>query len=78
MTQGTSPHPRGTSSMRWTAAEHIIRSAQARLAAWTARLPSRTATGPPLAQLAAALYLAGLAILTDDGLARPRRGSERT
>ncbi len=63
MTQGTSPHPRGTPSMRWAEAEHIIRSAHARLAAWTARLPGRTATAPPLAQLAAALYLGGLAIL---------------
>ena len=49
--------------MHWTAAEHGIRSACARLAAWAAWLPNGTAAGPPLARLAAMLYLAGLAIL---------------
>ena len=55
MTPGTSPHPRGTPSIHWTAAEHDIGSARARLTAWAA--------GPPIARLAAVLYLAGLAIL---------------
>ena len=55
MTPGTSPHPRGTPSIHWTAAEHNIDSADARLTAWAA--------GPPIARLAAVLYLAGLAML---------------
>ena len=63
MTPGTSPHPRGTPSMRWTVAEHSIRGACARLAAWAAWLPSGTVAGPPLARLASVLYLAALAIL---------------
>ena len=63
MTPGTSPHPRGTPSMRWAAAEHSIRNAGARLVAWAAWLPNGTVAGPPLARLAAVLYLGGLAIL---------------
>ena len=62
MTPGTSPHPRGTPSMRRTAAERIG-DMRARLAAWAAWLPNGTAAGPPIARLAATLYLAGLAIL---------------
>ena len=62
MTPGTSPHPRGTPSRRWTAAERIG-DMRARLAAWAAWLPNGTAAGPPIARLAATLYLAGLAIL---------------
>ena len=64
MTPGTSPHPRGTPSMRWTAAEHSIHGACARLAAWAARLPIGTGAGPSLAKLAAGLYLGALAVLS--------------
>jgi signal transduction histidine kinase len=63
MTPGTSPHPRGTPSMRWAAAEHGIGCARTRLAAWADWLRDGRAAGPPLAKLAAILYLAGLAIL---------------
>jgi signal transduction histidine kinase len=63
MTPGTSPHPRGTPSMRWTVAEHDIRGACARLAAWAASLPTGMAAGPSLARLASVFYLAALAIL---------------
>ena len=77
MTPGTSPHPRGTPSMRWTAAEHSIRGARARLAAWAAWLPSGTAAGPPLARLAAVLYLAGLAILVMTAWHDPAAAAER-
>jgi signal transduction histidine kinase len=62
MTPGTSPHPRGTPSMRWTVAEHI-RSAHARLAVWMTWLPNGTVAGPPIARLASVLYLAALAVL---------------
>jgi len=48
--------------MRRTAAERIG-DVRARLAAWAAWLPNGTAAGPPIARLAATLYLAGLAIL---------------
>jgi signal transduction histidine kinase len=47
MTPGTSPHPLGTPSMRWTGAGRIIGKAM----------------GPRLTRLAAVGYLAGLAIL---------------
>jgi signal transduction histidine kinase len=63
MTPGTSPHPRGTPSMRWAAAEHGTGGARARLAAWAAWLPNGRMAGPRLARLAAVLYLAGLAVL---------------
>ena len=76
MTPGTSPHPRGTPSMRWTAAERIGACA-ARLAAWTAWLPNGTAAGPPLARLAATLYLAGLGILAMTAWHDPAGGAER-
>jgi signal transduction histidine kinase len=49
--------------MRWADAEHIIGSAQAQLAAWTTRLSGSATAGWPVARLAAALYLGGLAIL---------------
>ena len=61
MTPGTSPHPRGNPSKRWTAAERTIQGACASLRAWTGRWPIG-ATGP-LASLVALLYLAALAIL---------------
>jgi signal transduction histidine kinase len=64
MTPGTSPHPRGTPSMRWTAAEHGIRGARTHSVAWAGWLRNGGAAGLPLARLAAILYLASLAVLT--------------
>ena len=63
MTPGTSPHPRGTPSMRWTAAERTIAGACMRLRAWRTFWIDGTAAAPPLARTAALLYLTTLAIL---------------
>jgi signal transduction histidine kinase len=54
MTLGTSPHPRGCPSRRWTAADRMIAGARTRVRAWAAM---------PLARTAALLYLAALAML---------------
>ena len=63
MTPGTSPHPRGTPSIGWTAAERTIASACTRFRAWRAFWISGTTAATPLARTAALLYLAALAIL---------------
>jgi signal transduction histidine kinase len=63
MTPGTSPHPRGTPSTGWTAAERTIAGACRRLEAWRAVWINGTAAAAPLARTAALLYLAALAIL---------------
>jgi signal transduction histidine kinase len=63
MTPGTSPHPRGTPSIGWTAAERTIAGACARLGTWRAVWINGTAAATPLARTAALLYLAALAIL---------------
>jgi signal transduction histidine kinase len=62
MTPGTSPHPRGTPFLRWTALERAIAGACARLGAGTACANGATAL-VPLARTGALLYLALLAIL---------------
>ncbi len=63
MTPGTSPHPQGTPSIGWTAAERTIAGACTRLGAWRAVWISGTSAAEPLASTAALLYLAALAIL---------------
>ena len=63
MTLGTSPHPRGTPSTCWTAAEHTIASASMRLGAWRAVWIHGTSAATPLARTAAVFYLAALVIL---------------
>jgi signal transduction histidine kinase len=63
MTPGTSPHPRGTPSRLWTAAERIIAGAFTRLGAWRTFWTKGTMAATPLARTAALLYLAALAIL---------------
>jgi signal transduction histidine kinase len=63
MTLGTSPHPRGIPSMRWTAAERTIAGACRRLRAWRTFWIDGTIAAPPLVRTAALLYLAALAIL---------------
>src|SRR5262245_17581148 len=62
MTPGTSPHPRGTSSTRWTAAERTIAGAFERLGAWRGFWTNGTAA-TPLARFAALLYLGALGLL---------------
>jgi signal transduction histidine kinase len=63
MTPGTSPHPQGIPSRRWTAAERTIAGACERLRAWRAFGINATPAAPPLARTAALLYLTALAIL---------------
>ncbi len=63
MTLGTSPHPRGTPSTRWTAAERAIAGALMRLGTWRAFWIHGTSAATPLARTAAVFYLAALAIL---------------
>src|SRR5262245_39238168 len=63
MTPGTSPHPRGTPSTRWAAAERTISGAFERLGAWRAFCTKGTAVATPLARFAALLYLAALGLL---------------
>ena len=63
MTPGTSPHPRGTPSTRWTAAERTIAGAFERLGGWRTVWTNGTAAATPLARFAALIYLAALGLL---------------
>jgi signal transduction histidine kinase len=63
MTPGTSPHPQGIASTRWTAAERTIADAHARLAAWWTFWIRGRSAATPLARTVALFYLAALAIL---------------
>ena len=60
MARGTSPQPRGTASIAWTAVASIVMRGTALLLAMSARRGRRLA----LSQIAASLYLAGLAMVT--------------
>src|SRR5215470_17783729 len=62
MTLGTSPHPRGTPSTCWTAAERTIAGAFVRLGGWRFWIHG-TSAATPLARTAALFYLAALATL---------------
>src|SRR5215813_2237814 len=62
MTPGTSPHPRGTPSTCWTAAERTIAGAFMRLGGWRFWIHG-TSAATPLARTAALFYLAALATL---------------
>src|SRR5262249_14569436 len=63
MTPGTSPHPQGIASTRWTAAERTIADAHARLAGWWTFWVRDRSAATPLARTVALFYLAALAIL---------------
>ena len=74
MARGTSPQPRGTASIAWTAVASIVMRGTALLLAMSARRGRRLA----LSQIAASLYLAGVAMVTLTAWQLPDGGSTDT